>query len=92
MQKHHYMARLQRLRRVVAEAKARVDELQANPAQDRTTKRVRTMATRTLDENRASLLSLIERHGAQFGNNEEGRKEHEQCEGHPGDAQDAGTN
>ena len=92
MQKHHYMARLQRLQRVVAEAQARVDKLKANPAQDRTAKRLRTMAARKLDENTESLLSLIERHGAQFGNNEEGRKEHEQCEGHPGDAQDAGTN
>ena len=92
MQKHHYMARLQRLQRVVAEAQARVDKLTANPAQDRTAKRLRTMAARKLDENRASLLSLIERHGAKFGHNDEGGNNHAQCEGHSGDAQDAGPN
>lgn len=77
MQKHHFMARLQRLRRVVAEGQARVDALTANPAQDRTTKRLRTMAARALDENRASLLSLIETHGPKFGHNDEGT-DHEQ--------------
>lgn len=81
MQKHHFMARLQRLRRIVAEGQARVDALQANPAQDRTTKRLRTMAARSLDENRASLMSLIERHGAKFGHKDEGA-DNEQCEGH----------
>jgi hypothetical protein len=67
MKKHHFMARLQRLERVVAEGQTRMDALTANPAQDRTTKRLRTVATRTLDENRASLMSLIETHGAKFG-------------------------
>ena len=72
MKKHHFIARLKRLERVVAEGQTRVDALTANPAQDRTTKRLRTMATRTLDENRASLTSLIETHGAKFGYKDEG--------------------
>lgn len=67
MQRHYFMARLQRLQRVVAEAEAKLEVLMANPAQDRTTKRLRTMATRSLDENRDSLHSLIERHGSNFG-------------------------
>lgn len=71
MLRHHFEARLNRLKRLITKGEARLAEVTAKADPTPTGKRARTLASNALARHRKSLAALLAAHGAEFGVQEE---------------------
>jgi hypothetical protein len=67
MLRHHFDARLNRLKRLIAKGEARLAEVTAKADPTPIGKRARTLASNALARHRKSLAALLKAHGAEFG-------------------------